>query len=405
MAPREVKLPEFPDTLPEDFAEWDGGAAQQQPAPPVKQAPVQNVRPAETRPAAPPPPKAAPPIREVERTAPQPVVRAAKPAPAPAAKAAVDQTWQPTPRPKQPSAPPARPVEYTPAPAQRNVEAKLAEAMWPEAEQKKAARSEAAPRGGHRSVAIGIGAAVVCAGLGAGYMLYSWHSHAQPQPQTMAATTTAANPAVPSAPDAAKPDPRNTLKGSTAANAQNSSADQQQPAQDANAQQSADNTATDNTQPQNPAPNVNMAQFTTQSQIPRNQQPASAPEPSGNIDASHMAGGNSGLAFGGSGGEHVQFAPSKPIDVSSTVLSSTLVKRTMPQYPSIARSMHVSGVVTVAITLTPQGTVAEAHAISGPTLLRPAAVDAVRKWRFRPYLVNNRPVPVQSSVNVDFAMQ
>jgi protein TonB len=77
----------------------------------------------------------------------------------------------------------------------------------------------------------------------------------------------------------------------------------------------------------------------------------------------------------------------------------------MPVYPEIARNSHVSGVVTVAITITPQGTVAEAHAVSGPVLLRPAAVDAVKNWRFRPYLVNNHPVPVQSNVNVDFALQ
>jgi protein TonB len=120
-----------------------------------------------------------------------------------------------------------------------------------------------------------------------------------------------------------------------------------------------------------------------------------------------MAGGNSGAnpMFNSSNKEHVQFAPNKPIEVASGVLSPTLVKKTVPEYPPIARNMHVSGVVTVAISITPQGTVSDAHAISGPILLRQAAVDAVRNWRFRPYLVNNRPVAVQTDVNVDFALQ
>ena len=46
MAPGEVKLNEFPDTLPEDFAEWDGGGAQPAGVAPIKQAPVTNGRPA-----------------------------------------------------------------------------------------------------------------------------------------------------------------------------------------------------------------------------------------------------------------------------------------------------------------------------------------------------------------------
>ena len=143
----------------------------------------------------------------------------------------------------------------------------------------------------------------------------------------------------------------------------------------------------DGTAPQqNPTPNVNMAQFTSASSIPRNQQGPSAPEPA-NLNASQMAGGNSGAnpMFNTSSNQHVQFAPSKPIEVAAGALTSSLIKRTLPIYPEIARNSHVSGVVTVAITITPQGTVAEAHAVSGPVLLRPAAVNAVKNWRFRPY--------------------
>lgn len=395
MAPsREVKLPEIPDTLPEDFAEWDGGELQPQAPAPVKQTPVQSVRPAETRvPAA---TRVLVSDMEVERSMPQPVVRAPKPAPPPAAKATVEQTWQPAPRPRQQSAPAQS--EFAPSANQRAAEAKLADALWPEAEQKKKAKSE--PGQPNRRPLVIAGAAALCIGLAAGGALYFYRSHSQPKPQPLSETTVA-NVTEPAGSPDAKPDPRNGTAGS--ANPQTSA---QQPSQNSqsNAQQAAADQTPQEAPQQNPTPNVNMAQFTSASSIPRGQQGGSAPEP-GELDASHMGSGNSGMPFATSNREHVQFAPSKPIEVAAGALTSSLIKRTMPVYPEIARNSHVSGVVTVAITITPQGTVADAHAVSGPVLLRPAAVDAVKNWRFRPYLVNNHPVSVQSNVNVDFALQ
>jgi protein TonB len=335
-----------------------------------------------------------------------PVVRATKavvPAPAPVAAQPkrVEQTWQPAPRPKQQSAAPK--FDHAPSNTQRAAEAKLAEALWPAGEQKKKAKTEPS-EGGHRTLILAVGV-IVCAALGAGgYMVF--RSHSQPHPQTVADTTQVKIPDSEEPTADEKPDPRNELNGKNAtAPGQTPNSAQQQAAQaPSNAQQPAQDTTP--AQQPNPTPNVNMAQFTSAPSIPRNQQ-GGAPEPSGNLDASHMAGGNSGAnpMFGSSNKQHVQFAPNKPIEVASGVLSPTLVKKTVPEYPPIARNMHVSGVVTVAITVTPQGTVSEAHAISGPILLRQAAVDAVRNWRFRPYLVNNHASAVNTDVNVDFALQ
>jgi len=401
MAPREVNTSEFPDTLPEDFAEWDGGE-QQAPAapPPVKEPPVERVRPVETR-----PPAAARVVvnnLEVERPMPTSVVRPAKAAAPAAPQAPVEKTWQPAPRPKQTSSS-APKVDRAPSSSQRAAEAKLAEALWP-ADQKKKAKTQPVS-GGHRAMAIALGA-VVCVGLGAGFGLYLWRSHSQPQQPATAETTTIKVPE-PGVPADMKPDPRNATPGKNGIlpGQTPSSSTQQTSAQGTSTQaqqQAADNTPA-TPQPANPTPNVNMSQFTAASSIPHNQQGGNAPEP-GNIDMSRMGGG-SGPVFGSSNQGHVQFAPSKPIEVASGVLSPTLIKKTTPEYPPIARNMHVSGVVTVAITITPQGTVAEAHAISGPILLRQSAVDAVKNWRFRPYLVNNRPVAVETDVNVDFALQ
>lgn len=399
MAPREVNTPEFPDTLPEDFAEWDGG--EQQPATaPVKQAPAPTARPTEIRPPA--ATRVVAPEREV--TPHQPVIRTAKAAPAPpkaAPKADADQGWQP-PRPKQQSAPAK--ADFAPAINQRQAEAKLAEALWPEGEPKKKAKSEEG-QGSRRGLLIGVGAAVVVAGLGGGAYFVS-RSHTQSHPAPIAQTTTLnpaepAEGAMPMGSPAGKPDPRNANSAnnvqsqSASAQSSNQSASQQN-AQDA----SSDNSTTDNSQQQAPPQNVNMAQFTAQSQIPRGGQQPTEPAPSGNI---MMGGGTAAPIIGGSSNEHVQFVASKPIDVSSAALQ--LTRRTTPDYPEIARNSHVSGVVTVAITITPQGTVADARAVNGPSLLRQPAVNAVRNWRFKPYMVNGHPVPVTSEVNVNFAIQ
>jgi protein TonB len=395
MAPREINLPEFPDTLPEDFAEWDSGEQSR-----GKQPPVENARVEETRASA--VTRTLTPDREADRSAPPAVVRTAKPA-VKTEKADVDRSWKP-PVDTRPPAKAAKP-EYAPASSQRSAEAKLAEALWPDAEPKKKAKREPG-EGGHRTLVIAVAAVVVCAGLGAGYMLYSWRSHPAQHPSTVAN----ANPGQTTGSPDTKPDPRNTLPGGNGSSAAPSSTAQSPAAQNSPSstatQPAADTTPAANTQ-QNPTPNVNMDQFTSSSRIPRNQQGGSAPEPVANLDASHMAGGNGGPTpvFNSSSKQHVQFAPAKPVDVAPGASSLSVVKRTMPEYPQIARNMHVSGVVTVAITVTPEGAVSDARAISGPVLLRQSAVDAVRNWRFKPYLVNNRAVPVQTNVNVDFALQ
>ncbi|MGB0063477.1 MAG: energy transducer TonB [Terracidiphilus sp.] len=328
----------------------------------------------------------------------QPVVRAAKPAPPAPPRAAVEQTWQP-PRPKPQSAP--QKPDF-PAANQRNAEAKLAEALWPEAEQKKRAKSDEG-QGSRRSLTVAIGAAVVCVGLGGGgYLVYNMRSHSQPHPQTATETgiTNPVETTEPAAAPAGKPDPRNAANGANqAGNAQSASAQQSNQNSSQNAAQDNSDTSAANTQPA-PPQNVNMAQFTAQSQIPRGQQQPTAPEPSGNL---MMGGSTTAPMIGTSKQEHVQFEPSKPIDVSSAALQ--LTRRTTPDYPEIARNSHVSGVVSVTITITPQGTVADARATNGPALLRQPAVNAVKNWHFKPYMLNGHPVAVTSNVNVNFAIQ
>lgn len=83
---------------------------------------------------------------------------------------------------------------------------------------------------------------------------------------------------------------------------------------------------------------------------------------------------------------------------------SSLVYKTTPVYPAIAIATHTSGTVSLAATISKTGTIENLRVVSGPPLLRQAAMDAVRQWRYRPYVLNGQPVEVDTTVQVVFRL-
>jgi protein TonB len=81
-----------------------------------------------------------------------------------------------------------------------------------------------------------------------------------------------------------------------------------------------------------------------------------------------------------------------------------LIQKTIPVYPPIAKAARVSGTVVLQAIISKQGTIENLRVISGPAMLQQAAQDAVRQWRYRPYLLNNAPVEVETTVNVVFTL-
>ncbi|MGB6742508.1 MAG: TonB family protein [Terracidiphilus sp.] len=100
----------------------------------------------------------------------------------------------------------------------------------------------------------------------------------------------------------------------------------------------------------------------------------------------------------------VKAAPSKPIAISSGVAVGMLIQKTPPVYPLIAKTARVSGTVQLQATISKIGTIKDLHAVNGPEMLRQAAIDAVRTWRYQPYKLNNEPTEVETTINVVFTL-
>lgn len=92
------------------------------------------------------------------------------------------------------------------------------------------------------------------------------------------------------------------------------------------------------------------------------------------------------------------------VRVPASVMQSNLVVSRLAVYPDLARANHVEGSVVVETIISKGGMVDHVHAIKGDPTLRSAAEEAVRRWRYRPYVVNGVPVEVATTATVDFKL-
>jgi len=89
----------------------------------------------------------------------------------------------------------------------------------------------------------------------------------------------------------------------------------------------------------------------------------------------------------------------------SHMLEGSLVRRVQPTYPSMAKIARVQGEVVLAATISKSGTIEDLHLLKGHPLLVGAAVEAVRQWRYRPYILNGEPVEVETQITVNFTLE
>ncbi len=89
-------------------------------------------------------------------------------------------------------------------------------------------------------------------------------------------------------------------------------------------------------------------------------------------------------------------------DVRSEMLCGTIVAR--PMYPPAAKAARIQGEVVLRATVDRHGNVSELTLVSGHPLLVPGAIEAVKQWKYKPYLVNGKPTAVQTTVSVNFTL-
>lgn len=100
----------------------------------------------------------------------------------------------------------------------------------------------------------------------------------------------------------------------------------------------------------------------------------------------------------------VRQAPQGPAHISSGVMEGQLIRKVTPVYSAIAVAARVEGTIVLQATISKGGTIENLRVVSGPAMLQQAAIDAVKQWRYRPYVLDGQPVEVETTVNVVFSM-
>jgi periplasmic protein TonB len=97
-------------------------------------------------------------------------------------------------------------------------------------------------------------------------------------------------------------------------------------------------------------------------------------------------------------------AAPKRIRISQGVTRGSLIQKIEPAYPVIARTARIQGEVVLAAIISKTGEIQNLVLVSGHPMLVPAAIEAVRQWRYRPFLLNGEPVEVDTTITVTFQL-
>jgi TonB family protein len=95
----------------------------------------------------------------------------------------------------------------------------------------------------------------------------------------------------------------------------------------------------------------------------------------------------------------------KGVRISPEIANSLLIEKTAPTYPPIAKAAGITGIVVVEAIINKQGTVDRLRVLSGHPMLISAALDAMKSWRYRPYLLNGQPVKFNTTMSFTFTLQ
>jgi TonB family protein len=270
--------------------------------------------------------------------------------------------------------------------------------------------------GGSKKIVLGVAAAViVAAGL---YVAWSHFQGSASQPASSPTATSA--PAAVAAPQPAKPVSA-LPKPVTSAPSTPVAVPSSQGVADVPVQSAGDEVASDSTTDKSAS--ANFGKLSGSAAKPAGKTEAgplvvkggsapavhTKPAPAADAPAPNMT-----IAMPGSGGPPANLVSGstdtavKPIlqtiNISQGVSQGLLVKKVQPQYPRNALNLHVEGPVELMATVSKTGEISHLKVLSGETLLKGAAVDAVKQWKYKPYLLNGEPVEIQTQITINFKL-
>jgi TonB family protein len=97
--------------------------------------------------------------------------------------------------------------------------------------------------------------------------------------------------------------------------------------------------------------------------------------------------------------------PPKQLSVSAAVMAENLLTKVVPEYPPAAKKARIQGTVVLDAVIGKDGNVQNLRVLSGPNELQQSALDAVRQWTYKPYLLNGDPIEVKTTVNVVYSLK
>jgi periplasmic protein TonB len=99
-----------------------------------------------------------------------------------------------------------------------------------------------------------------------------------------------------------------------------------------------------------------------------------------------------------------KLAAPQRIRISQGVTKGLLIHRVEPVYPALAKAARVQGEVVLTAIISTSGQIENLQLVSGHPMLVQGAIDAVRQWRYKPYLLNGSPVEVETTITVIFSL-
>jgi TonB family protein len=93
-----------------------------------------------------------------------------------------------------------------------------------------------------------------------------------------------------------------------------------------------------------------------------------------------------------------------PLHIEEGVSKGLLVKRVPPDYPAIARQARIQGQVVLRAIIDTKGNIKDLKLVSGHPMLAPAAINAVKEWKYKPYMFQGQPIEVETEIVVNFSL-